>query len=153
MPRPKNHVHGSGYADSVPSPINTGGNIIMTTTKTDAQTVLEALEFALNELRIIGFSELKPDMSDFGAMAKLNKALPAAQRLVDGWLPIDSAPKTGQVIILYGKTRHAEFHHVGVGHWYKTYNKWAWDGYVGDEPKQPTKWQPLPTPPTTSEEV
>jgi hypothetical protein len=69
----------------------------MTTTKTDAQTVLEALEFALNELRIIGFSELKPDMSDFGAMAKLNKALPAAQRLVDGekWQSINTAPKDG----------------------------------------------------------
>jgi hypothetical protein len=70
---------------------------------------------------------------------------------LDGWQTIETAPKTGKIIILYGKTKHAQFHHVGVGHWYKTYNKWAWDTYLGDEPRQPTHWMPMPNPPQREE--
>lgn len=89
---------------------------------------------------------------DEGAIRHFIAVYEAAKQPAVEWQSMETAPRTGKVIIMYGKTRHAEFDHVDVGHWYKPYSKWAWHGYLGDEPKQPTHWMPLPAPPTQTKE-
>jgi len=63
------------------------------------------------------------------------------------WRPISEAPRDGEIIIMYGKSRHAAFDTVGTGHWYRPGKRFVWDNYLGDEPRPPTHWQPLPEPP------
>src|SRR5271166_5463021 len=49
-----------------------------------------------------------------------------------GWRTIESAPKLGRILLL------AE-NQCCYGHWYKTYNRWEYDGYSFGNPKtQPT---------------
>lgn len=71
----------------------------------------------------------------------------ASQSRADQWQPIETAPRDGSVIILYGKSKHAGLDVVGTGHWYKLERRFVWDNYLGDEPRPPTEWQPLPAPP------
>ena len=99
------------------------------------------------------FTELRRKQAKAALKAAgIDQLLKAAELLKQvEWQPIESAPKTGEVIILYGQTQHAEFPFVGQGHWYKVYKKWAWHHYIGDEPNQPTHWQPLPQPPVIIE--
>jgi hypothetical protein len=52
----------------------------MTTTKTDAQTVLEALQRILNEADSLD----EPTINEICCQSIAKQALPAAQRLVDG---------------------------------------------------------------------
>ena len=76
----------------------------------------------------------------------MEKAL-ATNRLADGWRPIETAPKDGEIIIMYGKSKHAGFDTVGTGHWYRQGKTFVWDNYLGDEPRPPTHWMPLPSSP------
>lgn len=71
---------------------------------------------------------------------------------VPEWRPISEAPRDGEIIIMYGKSRHAAFDTVGTGHWYRPGKRFVWDNYLGDEPRPPTHWQPLPSPPSRPEE-
>ena len=125
----------------------------MTTSKTDVQTVLEYLDkiIAYNNAAIYGY--LRPENNDHRLVtiqhAELAKA--AAQRLVDGWLPIDSAPKDGSEILLLSKPSVDLPADYAVAYWCNEDGEWYWN-----KPKRfilPTHWQPLPTPPTTSEEA
>lgn len=135
----------------------------MTTTKTDAQTVLDALEFYANNVRYVDFKptrdfSLNGIQMDNGSRAK--NALPAAQRLADGWLPIETAPKDGTRILVnnifpWGYLTDEE--PMGVASWNKTYTgKYHWISNAccdGVSDFNPTHWMPLPNPPTTSEEA
>lgn len=64
----------------------------------------------------------------------------------DGWLPIESAPKLGRILLA---AKNPPFgYQVAYGHWWKTYNRWEYDGYAfGNPTEQPDYWRPLPEPP------
>jgi hypothetical protein len=89
------------------------------------------------------------------------KALPAAQRLVDGWLPIESAPKDEidcgydgvlPVRILAWDEQWHPMSIAVVAFW--DIDHWQVEGRDDATTHfKPTLWMPMPTPPTTSEEV
>jgi len=74
--------------------------------------------------------------------------------MMSKWLPIESAPKDGENVMLYAPTENYE---VCIGWYGDTTKKWfacgseatASDG-AGDWQTvyQPTHWMPLPAPPT-----
>jgi hypothetical protein len=104
----------------------------MTTTKTDTQTVLGALLYARDEFWDNNLRKQHDCVVE---------ALPAAQRLVDGWLPIESAPRDGAFILTWHKNGgRPDISRFINGAW----TRWA---------IEPTHWMPMPTPPTTSEEA
>ena len=64
---------------------------------------------------------------------------------MNGWQPIETAPKDGtQVLLACGSD------YVDAGHYWRNANKrnprerWMWNGWPIFEP---THWQPLPEPP------
>ena len=66
---------------------------------------------------------------------------------VPQWQPIETAPKPSGRVLLAAEGRTC------YGHWYRTYERWEYDGYDFGNPKsQPTHWMPLPNPPTNEAE-
>ncbi len=73
--------------------------------------------------------------------------------MVSEWMDIESAPKDGSDIILYGKDEYGEFYEVNekvvqIGFWDR--NSWRltlWGPYESKLWFLPTHWMPLPTPP------
>lgn len=63
------------------------------------------------------------------------------------WLPIESAPKNGDPLLVYGDGSYT------VAWWSDGVDEWrdvgdiGWAGMYGDDGNQPTHWMPLPAPP------
>lgn len=144
----------------------------MTTTKTDAQTVLLPCPFCGNH----DFLAISNGMFNCGqktyyvecpecaacsgsfllsaeeAIKAWNTRVPAAQRLVGGWLPIESAPKKKGVFLLGFDSRSKD---VFVMQWgcflegSKERNQWA--NAKHEESVYPTHFMHLPTQPTSEE--
>ena len=99
-------------------------------------------------------------VSDFGEVSGL-------QEFLDGWQPIDSAPKDGTEIIGAAIQTYEGFEPLIEGPWTMRYDdgKWcsSWDGsevvcYMCDFgtdykelPIDPTRWMPLPELPSPQE--
>lgn len=63
------------------------------------------------------------------------------EETVCAWEPIESAPKTGQCVLL------ACGNWMIVGHWHRTHQCWANNGPTYEalpRDEQPTHWAPLP---------
>lgn len=134
----------------------------MTTTKTDAQTVHcpfcgspPLIETGLVHGDSYSCSSDRCFMMTIGLPKEVwNTRVPAAQRLVDGWLPIETFNPEGDdsetILLSNGKK-------VVAGYW-RQEELMAF--YYHDYPDdynlysiKPTHWMPMPKPPTTSEEV
>jgi hypothetical protein len=80
------------------------------------------------------------------------------------WQPIESAPKDGTVILAYCAPRYVEsgepmgWGYINAVWWRDEYMKkkygtgysgmWPWRHHQNDSAAEPTRWQPLPPPPT-----
>ncbi len=92
------------------------------------------------------YVRVKLDGEDF--LMNATPAAPKEDRSEMNWQPIKTAPKDGTTIILLGKTKHAAWDFIETGHWYRLEGgKWLYHHYIGDEPRQPTHWMPLPAAP------
>jgi len=64
------------------------------------------------------------------------------------WSPIETAPHTGEEVILSGKSKKLNRPLVGFGHWFRFKNAYLWDSFFcEDEAGPPIYWMPLPEPP------
>lgn len=86
------------------------------------------------------------DKINGGAMEAL--AIPTQQSAVDGWQPIETAPKDGTKILAY---IHIDDGDIGVMKWMDFGSglaAWVWDdelmGEADPDPYQPTHWMSLP---------
>ena len=57
------------------------------------------------------------------------------------WKPIETAPKTGEHILLYCKKANVK---ITGGYWFQERKAWVWDGYMI---RSPTHWAKLPQEP------
>ena len=62
-----------------------------------------------------------------------------------GWQPIETAPKTGESILL------AHGNSVWIDEWWERDNEWLEVSVGGHQGEVPTYWMPLPDPPTVCE--
>ena len=96
------------------------------------------------------FAEIGNDV----AKAALTAALAVDGVALQGWQPIESAPKDGTWVILYDAE---QYHPVHVRNWRtaetngRLISGW-WDEYSQYRPSfRPTHWKPLPHPPAASD--
>ena len=71
-------------------------------------------------------------------------AMPNSLRHYDGWQPIETAPKDGTLVLLYGNGARVQWQ---VSEWYiedefAGWHPWNWPDY-----EKPTHWMQLPKPP------
>ena len=72
---------------------------------------------------------------------------------MDKWMPIETAPKDGTEVQLWGDEDwipKARWLHVHGG-WYVEYWDADWRSYSDSAVYNPTHWMPLPAPPQESE--
>lgn len=79
-----------------------------------------------------------------------NEAVPPAplgpvEHGLGAWLPIDTAPRDGSDVLVYGRGSYA------VAHWdgseWRDIGDIGWAGMAGGDDNQPTHWMPLRPPP------
>lgn len=124
------------------------------TAESEANKALEALERL--KLRALVLSTGRQERERLENMTEdettlIRTALTRLSELEPIWRPIETAPKTGERILLAAPwLREGDPPtQVAYGHWYKLGPYWAYDGYSFGNPKhQPTHWMPLPSPPT-----
>jgi len=87
-------------------------------------------------------SPYEQDMEDREAFRRLVIAILSA---TENWQPIETAPKDGTYVLVYGYRSHVDGSVMHVVRWTKG-DGWAADGDDLGEQK-PTHWMPLPPPP------
>ena len=67
-----------------------------------------------------------------------------------GWLPIETAPRDGEFILVFQKekTPVVAYMSQSVG----LYSNLGWQSVPGDKRYKPTHWRPLPNPPKDTEQ-
>jgi len=71
----------------------------------------------------------------------------STNEITDGWRPIETAPKDGTMLLLYGKLVDSETSSHFLGFWS---TKWSdWFNEIMDF-AEPFLWMPLPPPPAMS---
>lgn len=101
----------------------------------------------------------KADEPDFAIYMAIAKAL-LAERQRDRWMPIETAPEDGSDIIVYNPSGEGI---IGEAYYWNDNGRggWWWAGtYEGEHMEEPmhirnawpTHWQPLPAPPSSTEE-
>lgn len=66
----------------------------------------------------------------------------------NGWLPIESAPKDGTCILVWGPEEEGFNSGMGVV-WFCALEGWFVEGDLGSVGESYTHWQPLPAPPSS----
>lgn len=75
------------------------------------------------------------------------QSLPAIEQAMQGWQPIETAPKDKTMVALLHVGANG-YRRYGVG-WHMPLTGWqGWPHEPGEDYAAPTHWMPLPTPPT-----
>lgn len=101
---------------------------------------------SISEVDIGPWSDDNPLNSGKTRAAEYARIFPAeaSPAAANGWLPIETAPKDGTVVLAARQVRHGrEYAIEGMS---KNSDGW-WITADGNRPSQPTYWQPLPAAP------
>lgn len=110
------------------------------------EALIEQIEIALGENEILMQRNATNHEHAQIALAIARKAIEAEMR--GEWLPIETAPKDGTVVLVYAENRNVTTKHYYLA-WFdaRTANKHRPAWYSGSWAVQATHWQPLPLPP------
>ena len=108
--------------------------------------IQKALDACIDLNAVLEAAEFESGAYPFELLQKIKAAL-ESKAVPDGWQPIETAPKDGTMVLLYGEPYNSAGEKIYVGQWDKdSFCFWFDCCSYGPECKA-THWMPLPPPP------